>query len=201
MSVQASLPIHAAALRVYLIARYAQLTATPFAVTGSSQHCCSLSVTRRMSACLCRQACPSMRPPSGFIAQKGIACCPSGQADHAFMCAVSHMMVRFPVRVRVAHENLSSLNSDCRMAPGLSFSSLCNKCLPYYKKSSSICQALKKRENKILCEKNKVPFLFLFSPVRRTGRMPAEVSIGFPPSPPDFSRRPFYKRIRKAPPP
>ena len=79
---------------------------------GSSQHSCSLSVTRRMSACLCRQACPSTRPPSGFIAQKGIACRPSGQADHASVCSVYHvMMVRFPVRVRVAHENLSSLNA------------------------------------------------------------------------------------------
>ena len=36
----------------------------------SSQQCCSLSVARRISACLCRHACPSSRLLSGLIAQK-----------------------------------------------------------------------------------------------------------------------------------
>ena len=52
VSVQASLPIHAAVLR------------------ASSQQCCSLAVARRISAFLCRQACPSTRLFSGLIAQK-----------------------------------------------------------------------------------------------------------------------------------
>ena len=75
----------------------------------------------------CNNSLPTIEPTeisllysfrSGFQAQKGIACCPSGQADHASVCSVYHvMMVRFPVRVRVAHENLSSLNAVCFPRP------------------------------------------------------------------------------------
>ena len=52
---------------------------------SSLRHKCrSLSVVRRMSACLYKQACPSMRPPSGLITQK----IPPGSAFNSFPVSI-----------------------------------------------------------------------------------------------------------------
>ena len=118
--------MHGRQARCFPVCDIVQLTAWLFAGPGSSQHSCSLSVARRMSAYLSRQACPDMRPPSEPIAQKSPGMLShSGTDSHS--SAVPPALTR-----RHFHQNASSPYPLLRLTRVhvLPYASVCRTDLP-----------------------------------------------------------------------